>query len=52
MNAIDRVMLSYESKHKMTDRQALYVRAELSTFIDGLMSGEVRAKADVEKEQT
>ena len=41
MKAIDRVMHAYLSTHKLTDDEAARVRAELTKFIDDLMSGKV-----------
>jgi hypothetical protein len=39
MKAIDRVMRAYLSTHKLTEEEASHVKAELSKFIDDLMSG-------------
>jgi hypothetical protein len=39
MKAIDRVMRAYLTTRKLTEDDALRVRAELSKFIDELMSG-------------
>jgi hypothetical protein len=39
MKAIDRVMRAYLNTRKLTDDEALRVRAELSKFIDELMAG-------------
>jgi hypothetical protein len=39
MKAIDRVMRAYLSSRKLTEDEAARVRAELSKFIDELMSG-------------
>ena len=40
MGAVDRVMRAYEQKHKLSQEQARIVRAEVSRFIDELLSGE------------
>jgi hypothetical protein len=41
MKAIDRVMRAYLNTRKLTEDEALRVRAELSKFIDELMSGKL-----------
>jgi hypothetical protein len=40
MEAVDRVMRAYEQKHKLSEEQARFVRAEVSRFIDELLGGE------------
>jgi hypothetical protein len=44
MKAIDRVMKAYSSTRELSSQQPARVRAELSKFIDELMSGEVSSK--------
>lgn len=39
MKAIDRVMRAYQSKRNLTADEASRLRAELSKFIDELMTG-------------
>ena len=40
MGAVDRVMRAYEQKHKLTEEQARFIRAEVSKFIDELLGSE------------
>ena len=40
MGAVDRVMRAYEQKHKLTEEQARFIRAEVSKFIDELLGDE------------
>jgi hypothetical protein len=42
MSAIERVMKAYASKYDLNSEQAARVRAELSHFVDELMSGKRR----------
>lgn len=47
MKTIDRVMKAYSEKHQLTDAQAVFVREELSIFIEELQFG--RAAGPVQK---
>jgi hypothetical protein len=42
MSAVDRVMRAYASKHDLTERQAAFVREEISRFIDELTASHRR----------
>ena len=45
MSAIERIMKAYASKHALNPEQAVLVRAEISRFIDELMSGKPQASS-------
>ena len=45
MSTVDRIMRAYASKHDLSPSQAVFVRDEISKFIDELMTEPRRAPA-------